>query len=1205
MNKLLLDKNYNMADFTIVLSTRSYEHLGALGNVDISSMSYHANLNSADELSFKVYKTLNDHTENLWNRIVDLKLIWVKELDEYFEIKVTSEDSNEIIKTVTATSLCEAELGQTILYNIEINTEEDISRDDYVITKFYDSDHPKGSLLHRILEKVPQYTIKHVDPSLRNIQRSFCIDGTSVYDFLTGECAEQLNCLFTFDSTDRSISVYDLSTVCNDCGHRGEYSRVCPECGSGSLRYYGEDTTIYVDKENLTDSVTFETDVESMKNCFKLAAGDDFMTAAIRSLNPNGSDHIYYVSEEQKEDMPTALVEKLESYDALYASYSDEYRTLMERLYESVDKILYYTSEMMPTIEHAEITASTEAEKLTAANLSPLGLSSVTKSTSAATVESALKNYAKVYVKTGYVKLEVHESSFQYTGTDSNGYSYGTWTGNFKVTNYSDEEDVVISAPITIKVYDNYQDFIEQKIKKSLAGNNDEDGSVFDVLSIEDLTQFKTALESYCLNRLTSFYDAIQGAMDILLQIDQASAEADLYESLYVPYYNKLQACQKEIDLRQAAIDEWQHIYDNLEMKKNEIQSDLNFEDYLGKELYAVFCSYRREDTYSNSNYISDGLNNAELFQRAGEFIDTAKKELYTSATAQHSITSNLHNLLLIPEFAPLIDKFELGNWIRVRADDVVYRLRLIGYAIDFSNLQNLEVIFSDVTRVPDGISDLNSILSSAKSMASSYSSVSRQAEKGNEAQGNIRDWFDHGLNSALVQMKNNEHEEITYGKYGLSAREYDDITDSYSDEQLKITHNSIVMTQDNWKSASLAVGKHQYTYFDESSQAFQDNVGYGVSAQFLQSAHVYGSQIIGGDIYSDNYSPVSGTHLNLKDGSFSFAGGGLTYDGETLSITSPDIPTKEQITQITKNTVTTEYVNALKVTAGSVAAENITGVSINGKTISGGTITGTVINNGNGTFSVDKNGFLTATNSKINGTVTSSDLNATGGTIGGWKIGEYGIYNNDFKTGFINIGAFRIYSGRYTYEQMIEASFESDEYPYFGVTEQGAVWGQSFTTSGCNISGNSALFGGSVTVGNIEILHDTPYIDFHYGNRGADYSARIIELKPGILTVYNSISNASDKRLKKDFADIDESLCFQLLEKITPKSYRFIHGDEYLKLGFIAQEVEATMNELGITDMPIVQPPKNTDDYYALDYNDMIAVLWKCVQSLVANMKR
>lgn len=52
------------------------------------------------------------------------------------------------------------------------------------------------------------------------------------------------------------------------------------------------------------------------------------------------------------------------------------------------------------------------------------------------------------------------------------------------------------------------------------------------------------------------------------------------------------------------------------------------------------------------------------------------------------------------------------------------------------------------------------------------------------------------------------------------------------------------------------------------------------------------------------------------------------------------DIPTEQQITKITKDTITTEYVNALKVKAGSVDAERITGETITGKKIVGSTFT-------------------------------------------------------------------------------------------------------------------------------------------------------------------------------------------------------------------------------------------------------------------------
>lgn len=81
------------------------------------------------------------------------------------------------------------------------------------------------------------------------------------------------------------------------------------------------------------------------------------------------------------------------------------------------------------------------------------------------------------------------------------------------------------------------------------------------------------------------------------------------------------------------------------------------------------------------------------------------------------------------------------------------------------------------------------------------------------------------------------------------------------------------------------------------------------------------------------------------------------------------DIPTTAQITQITKDTVTTTYVNALNVTAKDISA-----TTISGKTLSGNTISGGSINIGNGKFTVDTNGVLTATGATISGKITISD---------------------------------------------------------------------------------------------------------------------------------------------------------------------------------------------------------------------------------------
>ena len=958
-NLLKFDKNNCPENFTFILANKSLTHLGQLNNVETSSVHYVGNLNGADEISLKVYKSINGEVEPLWDDIVDFKTLYVAEVGEYFEITVSLDDEKNGYKTLTCTSLCEAELSNLELYDVEINTEDDIARDDYVVTTFYNEENPDASLLHRVLkDKAPHYTIKHIDDSLKKLQRSFSISGTSIYSFLTGECAEQFNCIFVFNSPDRSISVYDLYTVCNNCGYRGAYNDVCPECGSDFLNYFGNDTTIYIDKENFAENIKFEVDTNSVKNCFRLVAGDDIMTATVRSLNQNGSNYLYYITDDDKKDMSSELVEKLGSYDELYDSYKEEYQQLLEDYYKAVDDELFYTSSMMPEKpsddedDDNEISiANKEIVKLTSEKMSPVGVLNITTSTSVSTINNAVENYAKAFINSSLVKAKVVNGTFNYKGKENNtDFDYGIWSGTIQLTSYSDEEDIATTT-LTLTVHDNYADFIQQKVMKEIA-KDDDDHSIYDVISIEDLEEFKEALTHYSLNCLKSFEIAIETALDTLIGINQGSEDAETYNTFYVPYYDKRNACFVEKETRQATIDNIVNQKDMMFKRMSEIQEVLNFENYLGTNLYKEFSSYRREQEYSNSNYISDGLDNAKIIEKAKEFIESARKELYKSATKQGHITADLNNLLAMKEFEPLVENFALGNFIRVNVDIVIHRLRLIKFEIDFSNLTKIPVEFSDMTVTSNGLNDVKSILSAAQSMNRSYSYTAKQAEKGQIANSTFEQMYQDGLNSALYRIKNNDNEEVIIDKGGILGRSFDDIENDYSQEQMKLTHNLLVYTRDGFRSVSCALGKHNYYKFVNGE--IGQYTAYGLTSDFVTSGVVNGSQIIGGDIYSTNYSSTEGTHINLNDGSFTMGGGALSYD-------------KTNGLRVQGNGTFTGIIHAKK--GGTIGGWNIGDTTITG---------GNIVLNSNGTIG-NTNGKWSLNN---DGSASFSNISITGGGI-------------------------------------------------------------------------------------------------------------------------------------------------------------------------------------------------------------------------------
>ena len=103
----------------------------------------------------------------------------------------------------------------------------------------------------------------------------------------------------------------------------------------------------------------------------------------------------------------------------------------------------------------------------------------------------------------------------------------------------------------------------------------------------------------------------------------------------------------------------------------------------------------------------------------------------------------------------------------------------------------------------------------------------------------------------------------------------------------------------------------------------------------------------------------------------------GITLDSSVKIAWDNVADTTAKVTQITKDTVTTEYVNALGIKAGSVDAENITGTTISGKSIVGGTI-----NIGKGVFAVNSSGKVTASNLNMSGGNIALKGNLSNSTI-------------------------------------------------------------------------------------------------------------------------------------------------------------------------------------------------------------------------------
>lgn len=779
MAKLLLDSNGNVNIPTIIMSNKALEKLGTIP-YDYTSLEYNKNIGYS-EASFVVYKTWTDELGNetecrFWDDLTDLSVVYIRDYDEYFEVEVSLDESDSISKTITLTSLHVAELSQINVY-LEVNTEEDIDRDDYLFpTVFYNPSDASVSLLNRIIdEKASHYSIGTVPNTLRNIQRTFSWSGSSIWEAFE-DIEEEIGCKFLVEG--RTINVVDMMTTCSDCGYRGDYLTECPKCGGSNVTLpYGKFTNIYVSRENLSEDITLTTEDADSKNCFRLEAGDEDMTAAVINLNPSGSRYIYYFSDKLKSRISNGLKTALEQYEEDYETYKNNsysfplahasdfdtladkynsndytvykynennervltsnsflktdsvtsYAKLVEFYYDAYNFYYYLNDTLMPSVEVDIETAQGQLNRIKRA-ITNVGISGYDPAkTSNETVSNAIKMLCSAMI-VGAFKVSVFcTKDFVEEGV----YTYAT---TITVTNYRDDEDIASDTKSIIVSNDVEMTFVQQMQNnlKTYFEDRDSlnDSSIYRMIDYndDDLTGFQEYLTYYNLADLDSFENAYNEVISVLEE--QASSDLDDIETAY---RNKLALISAEKVRRESEVEKIETLLEDVESTINSVKSalDMNTNYLTTKALQDEFNSYRREDTYENSNYSSEGLSDSELMERAAEFYETALTEVENATRTVYNINANIHNLLMMPEFESLWEDFEVCNWIAFRVDDKIFRLRILSYRIQFDE-DSLATIDVDFTTATEGktaslFGSTQQILQSAKSMATSYPYVKYQ----------------------------------------------------------------------------------------------------------------------------------------------------------------------------------------------------------------------------------------------------------------------------------------------------------------------------------------------------------------------------------------------------------------------------------------------------------------------------------------------
>lgn len=270
--------------------------------------------NEYSEISFSVPRIYidiisgNTFINPYYEKISSFKNIFVETIG-FFQIQEVSLKSDGIkeYKQITAHSY-EVSLGQKYLNNFKVNTGEidsleyEENPDDIIPIRIYYPGKPDHSLLDIILEKIPNWSIGHVDNEFTTIttesqsgmNRMFDISRDSIYDFLMNTVAPTIHGVFVFDTINNTINLYTEERA-------------------------GNDTDIFISKDNLLKEVTVSYDDNDVKTSLKVSGANEDVNIRMQNF---GSDYItdltYYTTKEYMGE-------------SLYISYKNYLDTLPDK----------------------------------------------------------------------------------------------------------------------------------------------------------------------------------------------------------------------------------------------------------------------------------------------------------------------------------------------------------------------------------------------------------------------------------------------------------------------------------------------------------------------------------------------------------------------------------------------------------------------------------------------------------------------------------------------------------------------------------------------------------------------------------------------------------------------------------------------------------------------------------------------------------
>lgn len=611
---------------------------------------------------------------------------------------------------------------------------------------------PDSTVMGIILSEVPSWRIGTISSDLIGKYRTYSVNDQAIYNFMKSDLQKAYGCIFDFDTYTRTIHVR-------------------------SVEDFISTKAVYLSSKNLIDNIEIEENIEALVTVLDVHGADDL---DIRSVNPMGVNKIYNLDAYMNESyFSKEMIMQWQNWKQTFDSYQQTYFDI------SVEQSMLISR----LVTENAVLADLEGE------LSGLESKKATLVQGVAMDSSLRDDLAAVKAEISAKEKEINIQKKTVIAPIEN--KITALTTELKNINQLTAFSAFFSEE-QIAVLDRYfkcgsltdSTFVATNIDSYSTDGTTVRGlaSIFNLVSLNEIRKTEYTSDKTFYSVRGGMIETSHSSFALDAEIVRGTLEVNSDNTFVLSLYLNDGKLNNNTTFTGAT---------------------LSMTGTLGANVISSASVLQFKTSTANAYFTRD-VTEYQKRSVALELYDYAVERLNKLSSPTFYFSVESANFLALDDFVDFAKQFELGEKVYLHIDNNVLEPIAMSVSIDFDDLSDFEIQFSDNYRLNSKEFTLESILDQA--ISGSNSLDLNQYNYSNFVSSGAKTSVEQFMKSAIDAMKNNimagENNELKIDGTGLRCMKYDEASGTYSPKQIWMAHNAIMFTEDNWESATIGIGE-------------------------------------------------------------------------------------------------------------------------------------------------------------------------------------------------------------------------------------------------------------------------------------------------------------------------------------------------------------------------------------------------------------